>query len=195
MEIENNRKGKQVVEPGIAINEFVEKIKKLAYQDFDNEEVIKFLKKNKLPFEFLEPYIFFSDTRYTRNLIHKTPDFEVLVFCWRPGQHTPINHYQNSRGWLIIEKGKLQIEKYREKESQKMALVKKIESAVIEQESVKSLIDIYSLENKSNTDSVSLHIYAPMIEEITIYDEKKINDKKETKLDYHSIHGKLVSLE
>ena len=44
----------------------------------------------------IERYIQFTENRYARNLVYKTPDFECLVLCWRPGQRSPIHDHGES---------------------------------------------------------------------------------------------------
>ena len=46
----------------------------------------------------------FNERAYQRNLIHDTETYEVLVLCWRSGQHSPIHdHGRSTCGVLVIE--------------------------------------------------------------------------------------------
>src|SRR2546426_763531 len=48
----------------------------------------------------IEPFLHFTDNRYARNLVYKTPYFECLVLCWKPGQRSPIHDHGSSIGLL-----------------------------------------------------------------------------------------------
>ena len=188
------KKGQTIVEPGIAISEFVEKINKLSYQNFPEKDVIKFLRKSSLPKEFLEPYLFFSDVRYTRNLIHKSDSFELVVNCWRPGQHTSIHSDDGKKSWIRVEQGSLKLTGYREESSQSSSIIKKLDSRVIDGGAVEGKFDIYKVETADNKDAISLHLYVPILDKIVVYDEST-NQKREMGVGYHSVHGKLVAPE
>jgi cysteine dioxygenase len=61
----------------------------------------------------IEPYIQFSDTRYARNLVYKTSDFECLVLCWKPGQRSPIHDHGSSICSVYTWNGVLSADNYR----------------------------------------------------------------------------------
>lgn len=52
-------------------------------------------------------FIYFSDEAYSRNLIHKTDDYELLLLCWKNGQFTPIHHHGISSCTLTVIRGVL----------------------------------------------------------------------------------------
>src|SRR5688572_15237438 len=60
----------------------------------------------------IEPYIQFSDTRYARNLVHKSNDFECLVLCWKPGQRSPIHDHGSSICTVYTWDGVLSADNY-----------------------------------------------------------------------------------
>ncbi len=61
----------------------------------------------------IDPYIHFSDERYSRNLVYKTDDFECLVLCWKPGQRSPIHDHANSICAVYTLDGLLSADNYR----------------------------------------------------------------------------------
>ena len=74
-----------------ALEELTHKAKEMRLPDL--RRFISDLKPEKRE---IEPYIQFTDDRYARNLVYKTPDFECLVLCWLPGQRSPIHDHGNS---------------------------------------------------------------------------------------------------
>ena len=58
-------------------------------------------------------YVQFTENHYARNLIHKSPDFEVLVLCWRAGQRSPIHDHGDSICAVQVVAGVLSADNYR----------------------------------------------------------------------------------
>src|SRR5262249_239370 len=48
-----------------------------------------------------------------RNLVYRDPLFEVMVICWRPGQGTPIHTHNGQLGWMLVERGGIEVTNYR----------------------------------------------------------------------------------
>jgi hypothetical protein len=65
------------------------------------------LKKANLTPEVLSPYCSWNEVHHTRNLLHKCPDFELLLACSEPGQKTSIHNYGHEQGWALIIAGEM----------------------------------------------------------------------------------------
>lgn len=187
-------KGQFIVEPSFGISDFIEKINKLSFKDFPVLEVLRVLQDSELPLELLEPYIFFSDTRYTRNLIHKTDSFEILLLCWRPGQYSAIHGHEDQKCWMRVEKGELEFTQYQEEPRGESTLLKKISTEIGKEGFVDGPALVHKVANISQSQAISLHVYSKPFEQCDIYD-LDMNEKKRLMLSYHSIHGKLVVAE
>ena len=61
----------------------------------------------------IQPYVQFAENHYARNLVYKTPDFECLVLCWRPGQRSPIHDHASSLCAVYTVDGVLSADNYR----------------------------------------------------------------------------------
>jgi len=57
-----------------------------AEQNFPVLEVSSYLIDLDIPQKKLEKFCHFNDGFYTRNLVHKERDFEILVVCWPAGK-------------------------------------------------------------------------------------------------------------
>lgn len=195
MEKKDLVKGEYIVEPTYAISDFVERLNKLSYQNFPIEDVLHLLKKNDLSYRDFEPYIFFSDARYTRNLIHKDPNFEILVLCWRPKQFSPIHGHEGQKCWMKVMSGTLEFTDYQEVPKNDDKLIKKVAVNVGKAGYVDGPARIHKVENISDKeDAVSLHIYAMPFDQCELY-EADLPEKRRVPLNYHSIHGQLVAPE
>ena len=49
----------------------------------------------------------FQDDHYSRHLVLRSPNVEILVVCWRPGQGSPIHGHGPSDGVMVILEGEI----------------------------------------------------------------------------------------
>ncbi len=55
----------------------------------------------------------YSEDRYTRHLVHKDKDFELLVISWESGQKAPIHGHEGELCWARVERGRLRFTNFR----------------------------------------------------------------------------------
>lgn len=171
------------------INNLIENLKKFAEEDFPVSDVSSYLKNLKSGTEWLIKYDLRKKNCYTRNLIHKDTDFEVMVICWPPHTSAPIHGHEGEKCWARVQTGKLKICNF-EEVSIKPLKLKQVQKLDCTPGFLDGPADIHSVENNTNDYATSLHVYARPYDQCDIYDIK--NGKVERiKLDYHSINGKL----
>ena len=78
-------------------------------QGFPKQLVTKSLENKLLDHSEISEYLLFKEDKYSRNLVHKDINFEVLLVCWQPGQTAPIHGHEGEKCWMRIESGSLQI--------------------------------------------------------------------------------------
>jgi cysteine dioxygenase len=115
------------------------------------------------------PYAQFTENRYARNLVYKTPEFEVLVLCWRAGQRSPIHDHGSSICTVYTVDGILSADNYLKtagghiradySEDFKPGSVLSIQTTEIHQ--------VSNLQDKS--DLISLHFYLSPLENNFVY--------------------------
>jgi cysteine dioxygenase len=76
-------------------------------------KVTGLLKSTPVSKEALEPYIWWSDERYTRNLIYRDELFEVMTICWRSGQRTAAHTHNGQLGWMTVPQGNVTVQNFR----------------------------------------------------------------------------------
>ena len=107
----------------------IKNMKMFAEQDFPVAEVTSYLTDLDIPQEKLEKFCHFNDGFYTRNLVHKERDFEILVVCWPAGKTAPIHGHEGEKCWARVESGTLQICNYEQK-SLNPLLLKRVEKVL-----------------------------------------------------------------
>jgi cysteine dioxygenase len=96
-----------------SVADFVEGLRALEPDVITQGKVLDYLSQVKLPFASLEPYIFWNDSYYTRNLIYRDELFEVMTLCWRADQKTPIHTHNGQLGWMQVVQGEVLTHQYR----------------------------------------------------------------------------------
>ena len=169
------------------INEIINKLKEFAQQNFPVPEVSSFLQNLNLNENELENYSFHKENFYTRNLIHKDSDFELMVICWPPNTTAPIHGHEGEKCWARVQEGQLQICNFEEISSDPLEL-KMIQELSCSPGFLDGPADIHSVENLSNKFAISLHVYAKPYDACNIYDT--VNGRIERmKLGDYSING------
>lgn len=97
----------------VAIADFAARLAAIPEDEFTHENVLRFLRENPVTPETLQPYLYFNPEKYTRNLIARTPLFELLALCWEPGQVSTIHNHRNQRCWMGVALGKVQVQNFR----------------------------------------------------------------------------------
>jgi cysteine dioxygenase len=93
-------------------------------------------------------YIKFNDEHYTRNLIYKEKDFELLLLCWKKGQESPLHYHDQKACWLTILDGQLKETRLRKDSVLYKNTVHYIDDSIGPHR-------VYCPENKA----ISLHLY------------------------------------
>jgi cysteine dioxygenase len=97
----------------LPIQEFASRLSKIPESEFELENVLSFLKSNPVDPSTLSAYTYFSAEHYTRNLIHKTPLFELIAICWDKGQKSPIHNHRDQKCWMTMAYGKVLVHNFR----------------------------------------------------------------------------------
>ncbi len=100
--------------PGISIQEFASRLRCCSAEDFhDVSKVHALLRHSPVEPESIQQYLLWDPQHYTRNLIEKTPLFELLAICWEVGQYSSIHNHMNQNCWMAAPIGKLLVQNYK----------------------------------------------------------------------------------
>ena len=169
------------------LNTVIIKLKEFSKEDFPVPEVSSYLLNLNIDQEELKKYLLRADNHYTRNLIHRDRDFEIMIICWPPNTSAPIHGHEGEKCWARVQDGNLQICNYEEVSSSPLKL-NMIQELSCAPGFLDGPADIHSVENITGEFATSLHVYAKPYDACDIYDiEKGTVDR--IKLSYHSIDG------
>ena len=79
---------------------------------FEADLVSEWMGELELDHAALAPYASWGDERYTRNLVRRSPRFDLILLCWPPGARTPIHNHNGQRGWVRVLRGTLRETSY-----------------------------------------------------------------------------------
>ncbi len=98
----------------VSIDEFVAELRKLSEAAFsDIPRLREFQRQFVIRPDTLEPYLLWDVQHYTRNLIDKTPLYELLAICWEVGQASSIHNHAGQNCWMAAPIGRLMVQNYR----------------------------------------------------------------------------------
>ena len=77
----------QALSKPVPIQDFVAELQKFPEPAFNRiDQIIRFLQHTPVVPDTLTPYLTWDRQHYTRNLIDKTPLYELVAICWEIGQ-------------------------------------------------------------------------------------------------------------
>jgi cysteine dioxygenase len=104
----------QTVSKQVSIEDFVSELRQFPEPAFDRtDQITKFLETVLVAPDTLAPYLTWDRQHYTRNLIDKTPLYELMAICWEVGQASSIHNHKDQNCWMAVPVGRLLVENYR----------------------------------------------------------------------------------
>ena len=177
-----------IIKRELSLNQVIEELSMLARKNFPVEEVTGFFQTTITPLSQINQHLFFSPLKYTRHLVHRSHDFELLYMCWSPGQKSPVHGHEGEKCWFRVEQGALQIVNY------ELAEINKPRKMSVDRATtgfVDGPADIHLVENHTTERAISLHLYARPFDVCDVYD---VNNQQVTKkkLSYDSVCSSFI---
>jgi cysteine dioxygenase len=162
----------------ISIEDFVSGLRKFPAKAFDGtEEIHKFLKETPVDPQSLAPYLTWDGQHYTRNLIDKTPLYELIAICWEIGQISSIHNHRDQNCWMAVPVGRLLVENFHVVHQDiaggtcKISATETIEMNASCPCAVDPLEPVHRVINprEFNQRAVSLHVYSRPFDSCVVY--------------------------
>ena len=156
----------------MSMADFVREVQGRCRGTLDPVEMGLFLSASRIEPASLEGFVQFAVGRYTRHLVHKDRDVELLVLCWARGAVAPIHGHEGEYCWARVERGQLTFRSYRQLSRAPLeleALGGEVEGGPGH---VDGPADIHSVSNPAarGEDAVSVHVYCRPYDECDLYD-------------------------
>ncbi len=163
--------------PALSLEEFILFMSRKTPSDLTHSQLVDMVERLSLSDELIAAHTRFARDEYARNLVCRTPGFELLVLCWRPGHHSTIHDHGGSLNVIKVQRGELTSRIYDPAEGvppQAAGPVRLIGEQRVRPGSELAGVDrrgIHQLANTSSADLVTVHIYAPPLMHLVVYTE------------------------
>ena len=188
----------QAISKPVPIEDFVAALKKFAEPDFvPIEPIIQFLQNTPVLPESLAPYLTWDKQHYTRNLIDKTPLYELVAICWEVGQASSVHNHREQNCWMAAPMGRLRVENYRviaqdlDRGTCQLETAATVEMNRLQPCAVDPLEPVHRVYNprEFNQRAVSLHVYSRPFDTCVVYSQEQ-GTCGIIKLHYQTEYGK-----
>ena len=185
----------------VPIDVLVEGLQGLPEPAFNElEQVRNLLRDRPVDPVSLERYLFWDSQHYTRNLIDKTPLYELLAICWEVGHVSSIHNHRDQNCWMAVPLGQLQVQNYRvlaQDLQARTCKVVKSDLVVMDREhpcAVDPRAPVHRVQNPREwrQRAVSLHVYSRPFDSCDVYSEEQ-QSCGTIGLSYTSVRGSLVT--
>ena len=135
-----------------------------------------------------------SEQRYTRNLIARRDDFELLLLCWGAGQESPVHNHENQSCWMAVLDGAIEEIQYAFPTPGHRGPLQTLRARTFQPGQVAFIRDeigLHLVRGSEGRPAVSLHLYAAPYDACNVYCPET-GKVERVRLAYHSIRGELV---
>jgi len=190
--------GLQALSKQFGIQDFVSQLREFPAKSFDGtDEILRFLTNTPVDPESLSPYLTWDRQHYTRNLIDKTPLYELIAICWEVGQVSSVHNHRDQNCWMAVPMGRLLVENYRvilqdlQKGKCRLETAETVEMNPAHPCAVDPLEPVHRVYNSREFQqrAVSLHVYSRPFDSCIVYSPEQ-GTCGEIKLHYTTEFGK-----
>lgn len=130
---------------------------------------------------------------YTRNLVHREEQFELLLLCWGAGQKSPIHNHEGQRCWMAVLDGEISETLFHFPDALDASpLIRpKAPARLCARSQVAFITDeiaLHEIAAAGNAPAVSLHLYSRPFSTCQIYDRES-GRVAVRQLGYYSVRG------
>ena len=182
----------------VTIQTLVAGLRSLPQHAFEGTgHILSFLQHSPVLPDSLAPYLAWDRQHYTRNLIDKTPLYELIAICWEVGQASSVHNHRDQNCWMAVPIGRLLVGNYHLKYQDlgtgkcELQTTDTVEMnpghpcAVDPQDPVHRVFN----PREFNSRAVSLHVYSRPFDSCIVYSPEQ-GTCGEIKLHYNTEYGK-----
>jgi cysteine dioxygenase len=158
----------------LSLDDFICEMSREPVSSLTHERLMDLAGRLQLSEELVAGRTVFARDGYARNLVCRSPHFELLVLCWRPGQESTIHDHAGSLNAIRVHSGELTSRTFRRtggSASSAGPVVQAGEERVPADARMVGLDrdGIHQLANTSGDDLVTVHVYAPALMGLNVY--------------------------
>jgi cysteine dioxygenase len=188
-----------VIKP-VSIQTLVDGLRQLPESAFDQTAPVRrFLQDMPVDVESLAPYLNWDRQHYTRNLIDRTPRYELMAICWEVGQSSSVHNHRDQNCWMAVPVGRLLVENFHlvhqdlQKGRCQLEPLNTVEMNIYHPCAVDPADPVHRVVNprEFNQRAVSLHVYSRPFDTCVVYSPEQ-GTCGEIQLHFNTRFGKTV---
>jgi len=185
----------------VSIDDFVRGLREFPETAFaGTDQILHFLESTTVDPDSIGSYLCWDRQHYTRNLIDKTPLYELIAICWEVGQVSSVHNHRDQNCWMATPIGRLVVENFRTLSQDleggrcKLEPTDKVEMNASRPCAVDPKEPVHRVVNprEFNQRAVSLHVYSRPFDSCVVYSPEQ-GTCGEIKLHYTTEYGKKIS--
>jgi cysteine dioxygenase len=91
----------------LTLEQFIFEMGSQPVEQLTHDRLMALTGRLQLSADLIESRTCFGRDKYSRNLICRTPAFELLVLCWKPGHESTIHDHVGSLNAISVHRGEL----------------------------------------------------------------------------------------
>ncbi|HEV2469013.1 MAG TPA: cysteine dioxygenase family protein [Candidatus Sulfotelmatobacter sp.] len=182
----------------VPIQKLAEELRRFPAAAFDEVEPLRrFLQDTPVDADSLAPYLNWDRQHYTRNLIDRTPLYELMAICWEVGQASSVHNHRDQNCWMAVPIGRLQVENFHLVQQDlaggrcTLEPADTVEMNIQQPCAVNPADPVHRVVNprEFNQRAVSLHVYSRPFDTCVVYSPEQ-GTCGEIKLHFNTMFGK-----
>ena len=159
--------------PHLTLEDFILEMGREPVSSLTSERLMDLTRRLAISSELIESRTCFAPNTYTRNLVCRSSDLELLVLCWKPGHESTIHDHAGSLNAISVHRGELTSRLF-VPAAGRPAGTGPVELLAEERVTRDGWtgVDrggIHQLANTAAEDLVTVHVYAPPLTELVVY--------------------------
>ena len=162
----------------VPVETLVEQLRRLPESAFTEIETLRgLLRDSPVSADSLAPYLTWDRQHYTRNLIDRTPLYELIAICWEVGQVSSVHNHRDQNCWMAVPIGRLRVENFHLLHQDlpagrcRLEALNTVEMNIFQPCAVDPADPVHRVFNprESNQRAVSLHVYSRPFDTCIVY--------------------------
>jgi cysteine dioxygenase len=184
----------------VSIQTLVEGLRQFPESAFGPTEPLRrFLENMPVDADSLAPYLNWDRQHYTRNLIDRTPLYELMAICWEVGQASSVHNHRDQNCWMAVPVGRLLVENFHlvhqdlQQGRCRLEPLNTVEMNIFHPCAVDPADPVHRVVNPREFDqrAVSLHVYSRPFDTCVVYSPEQ-GTCGEIQLHFNTRFGKTV---
>ncbi len=153
----------------LSLDQYLLALVRMTISDVSRDEFLGLTRMLAIDPAIIERRVAFSQRAYARNFVVRSPEFELLVLCWEPGQTTTVHDHAGSLNFIRVHHGRLTSRLFARSTDGGLDLVSE-ETLEPAAHTAVDRPEIHQLANLSNDRLITVHVYAPPLRKLRVYD-------------------------